>query len=348
MLDTLAFHALDIVTNPILICETDGTLLYKNEEAEKRLQVPHLKKKLTTHLTKSGKAVLRDFRTSLPAFLEYDSEGTMITAFVDSVYYESRPVLLFLFSHLFDFSFLERTKRLASEAIAKSLSGNKIVSLAVASYTREDLPVALRNRQGHIVATRVFQKLFSSVLTELYYGGETLLYSLNYANEIMAYASRKILSRFGLDVLFPALDHESANLLIDFKPFALLMANILTMLAEITVNPTASVTITEEENYVLYAISATVREEVSRVFVGGTEAFSYILPGCALDLYIFDALCKNQSFRFDFTLKGTNTDNLTLRLRAPIERKYTVSEHMAKDRASIFAIIDRFAKLLEE
>ena len=348
MLESLVFHALDIVTNPVIITEPDGTLLYKNEEAEKRLQVPHVKRKITKHLRKNDREIIKNFRDTLPAFLEYESEGNYLPAFVDTVYYESRPVLLFLFSHLFQFSFMEHTKLLQPSAIAEKLSGNKILSIARDAYTREDLPIALRNRQGHIVATRVFQKLFSTILTELYYGGESLLYPLNYANEIMAYASRKILTKFGLDVLFPALDIEKSTLLIDFKPFSLLLSHLLILLAEVTVSPTASICITEEENTVLYAISAEIKADDRRIFIGGTEAFSHILPGCALDLYLFDTLCQNQKFRFDFTLKDCEENNLTLRLRAPIERKYVVSERIERDRAMLFAIIDRYAALLEK
>ena len=348
MLETLAFHALDSVTNPIIVCEPDGTVLYKNGEAEKRLQVPHLKKKLIIHLSKESRALLKNYKSALPSFIDYTSDGEIHSAFVDIVYYEARPVILFFFSHLFDFAFTEKTKLLQPEAIAEKLSGNKIVSLAIRSYKSVDLPLALRNRTGHIVATRVFRRLFSTVLTELYYGGETVLYSLDYANEIIAYAARNILSRFGLDVLFPILDKTMASILIDFKPFSLLLSNLLTMLAEITVTPTASVRVIDEGDTVLYEITGSIKDEHKRVFVGGVEAFSEILPGCALDLYTFDILCKNQSFRFDFTVKEASADNLILRLRAPIERKYTVHERMVKDKANLFAIIEVFAEKLEK
>jgi len=346
MLSTTLFPALDLLTNPVLLTEPDGTLIYRNEEALKRLQIPHLTRKIVGHFSPNGRKALRNYQNSLPAFLDYDSYETTVTVYVDCIELDGRDVLFYFFSHLFDFSLMEHQKNSPDKTLLQEFSGNKLANLAITAYEREDLPDALHNREGHVNATRVLQKLVSTVLNELHGNGEKFLYTIDDVNEIMSAATTHTLSRFGLNIAFPIRFQENSDILIDFKPFVLLFSQIMVLLAEITVSKSAIVRITEQEDTVLYELAGRIKREYHRIFIGGAESFSHVLPGTLLDLFTFNALCKNQGYEFGFTLRDNDDNNLTFRLKIPIERKYTVSDRFKKSKEQILALIEAFGKSL--
>lgn len=346
MLSTTLFPALDLLTNPVLLTEIDGTLIYRNKEALKRLQIPHLTRKIIGHFTPNHRKALRNYATDLPAFLDYSSYETTVTVFADFLTLDERQVLFFFFSHLFDFSLMEHQKNSPANTLLQEFSGNKLAYLAISAYEREDLSDAQRNYEGHIAATRVLQKLVSTILNELYGNGEKILYSIGDANEILYAATQNTLSRFGLNIIFPIFFEENSDILIDFKPFILLFSQILVLLAEINTSKNAIVRITEQEDTVLYELAGRIKREYHRIFIGGAESFSYVLPGCLLDLFTFNALCKNQGYEFGFTLRDNDDNNLTFRLKIPIERKYTVNDRIKRDKEKILAIIEKFNPIL--
>ena len=237
---------------------------------------------------------------------------------------------------------------MAPHQFENKLSGNTILSLAKASYTGDNKPLALHSRQSHITAIRVFKKLISTVLTELYYGGETLIYSLDYATEIMNHASFKLLSRFGINVLFPLPDCEKCDIPIEFKPFFFLCSHLLILIAEVASRPSVPVTVTETESTLLFTITASIKDQDRHVFSGGAEAFANIIPGSAIDLYLFDAFCQSQNFNFQFSLSSESYNNLTLELRIPIAKKHRVCERIDRDKAIILSLIDLYAEQLDQ
>ena len=344
MLDSLALKAFDSMTNPILLCEFDGTLIYKNPQAAKELKLPHLNRRILTHLNRDGKAAFENWRESMPAFIEYESEGRSATALADSVYFETRSVVLLFFSHLLDFSFMESTKLLTPERVAECISASKLTRLAKEVYLREEKQSADLSRRKHLQAIRVFKRVFSSLLNDPFLCAEPLHYTLEKAIQPISYAADTILARFGSSIVFQPLDRALIDLRLDFKPFSLLLSNLLVLLAEITSSP-ASVTVTEERSAVLFSIDTTLREEDAAFFVGGSEALAQLLPISSLDLYAFEALCQNQRYRLQTVQDG---NRLTLKLTVPVTNEFTVRERSAEELAYIMHTIDRAAALLAE
>lgn len=345
MLSTTLFPALDLLTNPVLLTDPDGTLIYRNEEALKRLQIPHLTRKIVGHFSPNGKKALKNYKDALPAFLDYDSYETTVTVYVDYVELDGRDVLFYFFSHLFNFSLMEHQKNSPDKTLVQEFSGNKLAHLAIDAYEREDLPDALQNREKHIIATRVLQNLVSTILNEIHGNGEKFLYFIDDVNEIMAAAANHTLSRHGLNISFPIRFEDNSDILIDFKPFLLLFSQVMILLAEVSTSKNAAVRIIEQEDTVIYELAGRVKREYHRIFIGGAESFSHVLPGTLLDLFTFNALCENQGYEFGFTLRDNDDRNLTFRLKIPIERKYTVSDHTTSIKARILALIERAGKL---
>lgn len=345
MQSSTLFPALDLLTNPVLLTELDGKLIYRNKEALKSLQIPHLTRRIVTHFTPDGRKALRNYHSALPAFLDYTSHETTVTVFADRLSLDGRDVLLFFFSHLFDFSIMEHSRLSSSEKLLDEFSGNKLASLALSAYEREDMPDAIHNRQEHLAATRLWHKLVSVILTELYHDGEKVLYPLGSALEILSIAIDATLTRFGLSVSFPILSKEKSTLLIDFKPFILLFSQILVLLTEINVSKNARISIIEQENCLSFELAVKIKHEYHRIFIGGAESFSYLLPCALLDLFTFNALCKNQGFKFDFALRDNGDDNLTCRLSVPAEKQYTVCDRIDRDKIKILAIIRKFQEM---
>ena len=244
MQSTRLFPALNLLTNPVLMSEMDGTLIYRNDEAMKRLQIPHLTRKVFGHFTPTARKTLKNHETALPAFLDYTTYGSTVTVYVDRLTLDDREVLFYFFSHLFDFSLMEHHKLTPDKTLLGEFSGNKLAKLAIAAYEREDLPEALDNRKRHITATRVLKKLVAGILDEIYDNGEKFLYLIEDVNEILSAATETTLSRFGLNIAFPMRIFENSDILIDFKPFLLLFSQIMVLFAEVSVSKNATVRIT--------------------------------------------------------------------------------------------------------
>ncbi|MBR2986418.1 MAG: hypothetical protein IKC63_00210 [Clostridia bacterium] len=342
MIDNTTIQAFELLPDPILICELDGTLIYKNPIAAKLLALPHLNCRIFSHLKKRAGMIFEHWEDRLPAFLEYESRHDIYTALVDTVYYETRTVALFFFSPMFDFSFMEKTKLLTPTALAESFSASKISNLAARSYSGEATrsPDFLRHQKAH----RLFDHFFRAILHDIRAKSETCYCDVKTAIDVLNYAVEKIFSYFGVTVTFPILDERYPMGKIEFSPFVLLFSELLVTISELSAK-SATISLCKEHTNLNFTIHALLRHDQPTVEEGSFDILEDKLPISALDLYTFKTLCRNQHYLFQFSLK---TRTFTAELKVPNTEKYAIREQNTIDLESIYRKFDRFATLLEK
>ena len=324
MIEDITLHAFDEIVNPILLCELNGKTIYKNSEAKKLLSKPALGGKVQSYFS-NDYAHLRDKLSApsyFPTFVELESNGELYCAFVDTVYYERRPALLFVFSHLFFYEVSVPLFRARPHELKETVSGEKLASLITNIYQSDLVIEASRKKSHHKRMTQIFYKLINTLLTELAYGNDNVVFPLAHTVNIVNYACNKVLSHLGLDIVFDIRYENADNTFVNFKTMTLLLANFILMAAEISDSHIIYATVEEgDDGHVIFRFPIAVKKQHASIPLGGTNSFTELLPGRSVDLFFFDEICKSSLYRFDFTLNPKEKSNLRMRLHTPISHR---------------------------
>lgn len=352
MIEDITLHAFDEIVNPIILCEQDGKTIYKNSEAKQSIKKPTLGGKIQTYLSRDYRHLIEaDMnRARLPTFMELTYDGDLFCAFVDTVYYEKRPALLFVFSHLFLYDVSVPLFRARSSELKASLSGEKIAALATKIYTSDLVVEASRKKSHHKRMTQIFYKLVNTLLTELAYGHDSVVYPLAYTVSILSYACNKVLSHLGLDIVFDIRYENADSTFVDFKTLTLLLANFILMATEITDSHIIYATVEEDcDGNAIFRFPLNVKKQAAMIPLGGTNSFTELLPGRSVDLFFFNEICKSSNYRFDFTLNPKDKENLRMHLYTPIRHKLVLHEVDPFRYDDAIRMIDRLvARLMAE
>ena len=329
MIENITLHAFDEIVNPILLCELDGKTIYKNSEAKQSLKKPALGGKVQTHLSRNYRHLIENGVNPdrFPTFTELESDGDLFCSFADIVYYERRPALLFVFSHLFLYEVSVPLFRARPSELKETISGERLARLVTDVYTSDLVVEASRKKSHHKRMTQIFYKLVNTLLTELAYGNDNVVYPLAYTVSILSYACNKVLSHLGLDIMFDIRYENADSTFVDFKTLTLLLANFILMASEITDSHIIYASVEEDsDGGVIFRFPLTAKKQAAMIPLGGTASFTELLPGRSVDLFFFHEICKSSNYHFDFTLNPKEKENLRMRLYTPISHKLVLHE----------------------
>lgn len=349
MIEDITLRAFDEIVNPVLLCEFDGKTIYKNTEAKKILSKPALGGKVQTHLSRDYRNLIEKSAQPerFPTFAELESGGDLFCAFVDTVYYEKRPALLFVFSHLFFYEVSVPLFRARPAQLKENISGEKLANLVTNIYTSDLVVEASRQKNHHKRMTQIFYKLINTLLTELAYGSDSVVYPLSHTVNIINYACNKVLSHLGLDIIFDIRYENADSTFVDFKTMTLLLANFILLAAEISDSHIIYAQVDEdEEGDVIFRFPIRAKKQHTMIPIGGSNSFTELLPGRSVDLFFFDEICKSSRYAFDFSLNPKERDNLRMRLHTPISHRLVLHSVDPFRYEDAIRLIDRLAERL--
>jgi len=349
MIEDITLRAFDEIVNPILLCELNGKTIYKNSEAKLSLKKPALGGKIQTYLSRDFRYLLENGATpdDCPTFIELESDGDLFCSFVDTVYYERRPALLFVFSHLFLYEVSVPLFREHPHELRESISGEKLAHLATNIYTSDLVVEASRKKSHHKRMTQIFYKLVNTLLTELSYGKDSVVYPLAYTVSILSYACNKVLSHLGLDIVFDIRYENADSTFVDFKTLTLLLTNFILMAAEITDSHIIYASVEKDsDGSVIFRFPLQVNKQAATIPLGGIGSFTELLPGRSVDLFFFNEICKSSNYHFDFTLNPKEKENLRMRLHTPVCNRLVLHEVDPFRYEDAIRMIDRLAERL--
>ena len=348
-MEDISLRAFDEIVNPVLLCELDGKVIYKNSEAGHSLKKPSLGGKIQTYLSRHDRPLIENgvkFER-FPTFVELESDGDLFSAFADVVYYEGRPVLLLVFSHLFLYEVSVPLFRASPQALKQTIGGERLATLATNIYTSDLVVEASRKKSHHKRMTQIFYKLVDTLLTELSYANDSAVYPLAYTLDILSYACNKVLSHLGLDIIFEVRYENADSTFVNFKTLPLLLANFILLAAEVTDSHIIYASVEEDiDGDVIFRFPLTVKKSHAMIPLGGTGSFTDLLPGRSVDLFFFEKICKSSSYHFDFTLNPKEKENLRMRLYTPISHRLVMHEVDPFRYEDAIRMIDRLAERL--
>ena len=351
-MEDITLRAFDEIVNPVILCELNGKTIYKNIEAKKSIRTPALGGKIQTYLSRNDRYRFENGAQpeQFPGFLELESEGDLFSAFSDVVHYESRPALLFVFSHLFLYDVSVPLFRARPSELKQSISGEKLANLVTNLYNSDLVVEASRKKSHHKRMTQIFYKLVNILLTELAYGNDNVVYPLSYTVDIVSYACTKILSHLGLDIIFDVKYENADSTFVNFKTLTLLLSNFILLAAEVSDSHIIYASVEEDlDGDVIFRFPLTVKKPNTTIPLGGAGGFTDLLPGRSVDLYFFERICKSSRYHFDFTQNPKEKDNLRLRLHTPISHRMVLHAIDPFRHEEALRMIDRLAiKLLAE
>jgi len=349
MIEDITLRAFDEIVNPILLCELDGKTIHKNSEAKQTLRKPALGGKVQTYLSRDCRPLIENGTKPdrFPTFMELESDGDLFAAFVDTVSYERRPALLFVFSHLFLYEVSVPLFRARPSELKETISAEKLANLATNIYTSDLVVEASRKKSHHKRMTQIFYKLVNTLLTELAYGNDSVVYPLAHTVSIVSYACNKVLSHLGLDIIFDIRYENADSTFVDFKTMTLLLANFILMAAEITDSHIIYASVEEDsDGGVIFKFPLTAKKHSAIIPLGGAGSFTELLPGRSVDLFFFNEICKSSNYHFDFTLNPKEKENLRMRLHTPISHRLVLHEVDPFRYEDAIRMIDRLAERL--
>ena len=157
----------------------------------------------------------------------------------------------------------------------------------------------------------VIYKLVNTLLTELAYGNDNVVYPLSYTVDIVSYACTKILSHLGLDIIFDVKYENADSTFVNFKTLTLLLSNFILLAAEVSDSHIIYASVEEDlDGDVIFRFPLTVKKPNTTIPLGGAGGFTDLLPGRSVDLYFFERICKSSRYHFDFTQNPKEKDNL--------------------------------------
>lgn len=349
MIEDITLRAFDEIVNPILLCELDGKTIYKNSEAKQTIKKPALGGKVQTYLSRHYRPLFENGAATdrFPTFVELECDGDVFSAFTDIVYYESRPTLLFVFSHLFLYEVSVPLFRFRPQELKQTISGERLANLITNLYTSDSVIEASRKKSHHKRMTQIFYKLVNTLLTELAYGNDNTVYPLAHTVDILSYATSKVLSHLGLDIVFEVKYENADSTFVDFKTLTLLLANFILLAAEITDSHIIYATVEEDmDGDVIFRFPLKVKRPYATIPFGSVGSFTELLPGRSVDLCFFEKICKSSRYHFDFTQNPKEQDNLRMRLHTPISHRMILREFDLFRYEDAVRLIDRLATRL--
>lgn len=350
MIEDITLRAFDLLVNPVIVCETSGKVIFKNTEAVRRLPKPSRGGNVNSYLEKESRKRFES-GAAFPGFFDFNGEAGFESAFADVVYYERRPVVLLLFSHLFLYRPAMPLFRKAPQVLKTLTSGEKIIHLATDLYTSESMVKAARDRTMHRKTVQIFHKIVNAILTEFAYGRSEIHVLVNYTLDILLYACNKVLSHLGLDIIFENNYTDGDMMMLDYKPFTLFASSFILFATEISQGHLiyADVSQDSEDDSLHMSFKVETGKRLSTVSRGGTGSFAELLPGRSLDLYFFGLACKESAYRFSFSLSPKEKYDLTMRLATPTYIPLTLREESPITKKKAYAFIDALLpKLLAE
>lgn len=354
MTESLFFNLFDELVNPVLLCEKNGVVFFKNKAAVREVPRPKTGASLLPALSESDR--LRFFpgeKTAgglFPAFLELSDRGERRRAFADRIRCNGRTAVLLIFSPLFLCDLSLPVYRNAGASLRKQFSSNELLARLGALAASDKIVTAGRRYPLHREMTALFYRLIDTTLQTVTAGREQLYFRLDKTIASLSYACDSVFGRFGWDVFFEADMADLSLYFVEFRPFLLLSSLLILWAAELTETGAIALRLVRQEGRVALQLSVHPGKTDSFDSADAARQFSTsLLPGRTLDLFFFEKLLSSERYAFSVSPKPNEQNTLALSLSAPIYPARRLREKEELLLEDIFAAIDRrFAELLSE
>lgn len=354
MTESLFLDLFDELVNPILLCEKNGIIFFKNKAAVRELPRPKTGASLLPYLSSRDRLrFLPGEKTAgdlFPAFLELTDRGERCRAFADTIRYNGRTAVLLISSPLFFCDLSLPIYQREGALLKKQFSFDELLSRLEALAESDRLMAASRRYSLHRKMTALFYRLIHTTLQNVAADREQLYFRLDKTVSALSYACDSVFGRFGREVLFEADTADLSLYFIEFRPFLLLVSLLILCVAELTEMAVTIRLVRRNEEQIELLLSVTADRTGNSDSVDSSDRFgTLLLPGRTLDLFFFEKFLSGGRYAFATSSKQEENGALTLSLSAPIYPARRLREKEELILEEILSAIDhRLTELLSE
>ncbi|MGM9637131.1 MAG: hypothetical protein ACI3YK_03995 [Eubacteriales bacterium] len=324
---------LDDLSTPILICDRDGLVLYKNEIAVKQVRLPKRRTGILIHLDSAGRAAFMDMGVdSRPRMLTVYTGDRNAKAFVVPYRYQEQDGSLWVFP-----GFLQTnpTSALfsAMEKNAEKIAGDLCSIFALIAEKSEIGP----GRSYNAVNKKIRAKLERLLDTLLEGDSDRVNWSVSESLKILSGQIFGIFRSFGYMIDYKdKLPHNRRGMYLNFRNFIIFYCHALTFCCELTRSHQITVEVTGDENEEnCIVLTAVFTMLFPPVYIENGTDFSGLIPMFPehmVDLLIFEKLVNLCGYRITYTVSDKHQDNVTFRFVVPLTEKRGLSVKRSAER----------------
>jgi hypothetical protein len=328
--------SLDHLTTPIILCDKEGRVIYKNDIAVSQIRLPKRNTDMRVHLDQTGTGELdRIFERKRPSLITVHTGDRNAKAFVTSYYRNEQECSLWVFSSFMQTNASSRlfsTFEAEMTAVAKDLC-----DIIIAIDQKSLLPLG---KSANSLNKKIETK-FTHLLSSLLEGRtENSTWSVKESIQILSTQIPTLFGEFGYHIQMNVMDSsKNISQYLDFRNFILFYSHALTFCAELTRNRKLHLNIIgTDEMVILFEIQFTLlyppifSEESSDL-----SQLYQLAPMNCFDILIFDALTKLSGYHISYSVNSSHEDNVVIRFKIPttLKRSLYSSKNLGKENAFV-------------
>lgn len=306
----------DGLTMPIVVCDADGTVVYKNDAAVKQIRLPRRRTDIRVHLSPSDRKAFDGIsRSSDPVMIHVYTGDRDAVAFVAMHEWEGRPATLWVF-----LSYMQSN---ASGVVVSSFEKNlSIYAKDVCDIVKYvDKESRMTETGGESVTASKIRKKLEHLVSGILRDRESvytcaLNLSVSTLFEKATEAFRNPGYEVSVDVSSDVMKNHNR---VNYRDLLLFYVHIVTLSCEMTRNKRINIDISENKyGETVVAITFSL---IYPPFCAEDETdirkLSELIEGHEVDLVLIKSLIDICGYSLTFTVNDETNDNITFRFVIP-------------------------------
>lgn len=331
----------DELDTPIIICNSSGLVVYKNNSAMRSIRLPRRNTHIQFHLDRGGLSEYENIPSrKKPSVISVDTGDRKANAFVMPYKRGVDNCSLWVFFSMLQINALSRVFVDYERDLCDV--GYEICDI-VRCLDEKTFTLDERVRSE---ADRRIERRMEKILDYMFAGGDprrSSVYTFENAINLLSEVTERSFEKIGYDVSFSANkvnSHKLAVNSLDFRGFLMLYLYLTSFAVKLSRDRRIDVNIVEEESNIKITTAFTLGYPQFTVKSGRDIAdLISLAPKSALDLLIVSRICKNHMYECEYDVTEDSHNNVVINIRIPACRPAAI--HAYQDNRTEHILIAR-------
>lgn len=317
---------------PIVVCDADGIVVYKNDAAVKQIKLPKRRTDIHIHLNSSDCELLDGISNfSDPLLLHVFTGEREASAFVALHEWEGSPVTIWIF-----LSYMQSN---ASGAFVQSFEKN------LSSHAKDvceivknvDIKSRMTDAGGESVACNKIRKRLERLVNNVLRDRDSVyVCALSQSVSALFERTTEVFQNLGYDVIINISPEVTKNHnRINYRDMLLFYVHIVTLSCEMTRNKRVCINIFENKygETVVSITFSVIYPPFSAVEETDIRKLAELIEGHDVDLVLIKSLIDICGYSLKYTVNDESNDNITFRFTIPYMSDGKISSIGGSDRS---------------
>ena len=311
---------LDDLSTPVMILDSAGKVIYKNEAAVRCVRLPKRNTHIFIHLDKTGLSEYEKIqKRHKPSIITVNTGDKNARAFVSKYLRDGESCSLWVFvQHLqanassMAFNSIENGIISASYQICEAVADIDRLSFSKVSTGRKTVETRLSKRLATILE-RIY-----SLENAFDYSG---MYSSSKAAEILSISARRIFTHYGYELsLSTEKSEDYYERLVDYRGFSSLFTHLLLFAVSANHGRGANAKFILDSECL--RIEMMLSMPISPIYISGEKnvsRLSQLCPKNMVDVIVLERLCSVYGYSLEFSVLERAFDNVSIVATVPLK-----------------------------